>query len=52
LGISLHHLRNQDDYEIIKKLGSGRYSGAFEGINVLNNNRVTIKILKKGKFVM
>jgi len=40
--------RNQDDYEIVRRLGSGRYSGAYEGINVLNNNRVTIKILKKG----
>ena len=42
------HNRNQDDYEIIRKLGSGKYSGVFEGVNILDHKRVTIKILKKG----
>lgn len=36
----------QDDYEIIKKLGKGKYSEAFEGINILNGQKVVIKILK------
>jgi len=42
---------NQDDYEIIKKLGRGKYSEVFEGINILNNQRVVIKVLKPGKNV-
>lgn len=40
---------NQDDYEIIKKLGRGKYSEVFEGINILNNQRVVIKVLKPGR---
>ena len=27
----------QDNYEIIKKLGRGKYSEVFQGINVANN---------------
>jgi len=40
---------NQDDYEIIKKMGRGKYSEVFEGINILNNQRVVIKVLKPVK---
>jgi len=40
---------NQDDYEIIKKMGRGKYSEVFEGINILNNQRVVIKVLKPGR---
>lgn len=39
----------QDDYEIIKKLGRGKYSEVYEGINVNNDNKVVIKILKPVK---
>ena len=37
---------NQDDYQIVRKLGRGKYSEVFEGINVTNNEKVVIKILK------
>ena len=37
---------NQDDYQIVRKLGRGKYSEVFEGINVVNNEKIVIKILK------
>ncbi|MES1918871.1 hypothetical protein MHBO_000766 [Bonamia ostreae] len=35
-----------DDYQIIQKIGRGRYSDVFQGINVKNNKFCAIKILK------
>jgi casein kinase II subunit alpha len=35
-----------DNYEIVKKIGRGKYSDAFEGINVNTSEKVVIKILK------
>ena len=52
LGKFLHQLtRNssQDNYEIIKKIGRGKYSEVYEGINTANNERIVIKILKPGR---
>ena len=43
-------VRAQDNYEIIKKIGRGKYSEVYEGINTLTNQRIVIKILKPGKF--
>eukprot|EP01032_Pedospumella_encystans_P030793 gene30793-34752_t len=40
---------NQDDYEIIKKIGRGKYSEVFAGMNVTNNSKCVIKILKPVK---
>jgi len=40
---------SQENYEIIKKIGRGKYSEVYEGINTLNNERVVIKILKPVK---
>ena len=40
---------SQDNYEIIKKIGRGKYSEVYEGINTANNERIVIKILKPGK---
>jgi casein kinase II subunit alpha len=37
---------NQDDYQVVRKLGRGKYSEVFEGINIVNNEKVVIKILK------
>ena len=39
----------QEDYEIIKKVGRGKYSEVYEGINVNNDKRVVIKVLKPVK---
>ncbi|KAL6573022.1 Homeobox protein HD-6 [Orobanche hederae] len=41
--------RDQDDYEIVRKVGRGKYSEVFEGVNVSNNERCIIKILKPVK---
>jgi len=40
------HFRQQDDYQIVRKLGRGKYSEVFEAINVTNNEKCVIKILK------
>uniref|UniRef100_A0A0D9VR03 Casein kinase II subunit alpha-2 n=1 Tax=Leersia perrieri TaxID=77586 RepID=A0A0D9VR03_9ORYZ len=39
----------QDDYEVVRKVGRGKYSEVFEGINVTNDERCIIKILKPVK---
>jgi casein kinase II subunit alpha len=41
--------RNQDDYELVKKLGRGKYSEVFEGYNVKTNELCVVKILKPVK---
>ena len=41
--------RNQDDYQLVRKLGRGKYSEVFEAINVNNNERCVVKILKPVK---
>ena len=40
---------NQDDYEVVRKVGRGKYSEVFEGINVTLEQRCIIKILKPVK---
>lgn len=42
--IFLH--RNQDDFQLVRKLGRGKYSEVFEAINITNNEKVVVKILK------
>jgi casein kinase II subunit alpha len=39
----------QDNYEILRKVGRGKYSEVFEGINVLNDEKCIIKVLKPVK---
>ncbi|XP_022884856.1 casein kinase II subunit alpha-2-like isoform X1 [Olea europaea var. sylvestris] len=39
----------QDDYEVVRKVGRGKYSEVFEGINIANNEKCIIKILKPVK---
>jgi len=41
--------RNQDDYEVVRKVGRGKYSEVFEGINTTSNQKCIIKILKPVK---
>jgi len=39
----------QDDYEVVRKVGRGKYSEVFEGIQVATSTKVIIKILKPVK---
>ncbi|XP_049622942.1 casein kinase II subunit alpha'-like [Suncus etruscus] len=36
----------QDNYQILRKLGQGKYSNVFEAISSITNKRVIVKILK------
>lgn len=49
LNFSLLVDRDPDDYEVVRKVGRGKYSEVFEGVNVVNNERCIIKILKPVK---
>jgi casein kinase II subunit alpha len=42
-------ISEQDDYEVVRKVGRGKYSEVFEGISVNNNEKCIIKILKPVK---
>nr|DAD21343.1 TPA_asm: hypothetical protein HUJ06_022806 [Nelumbo nucifera] len=39
----------QDHYEVVRKVGRGKYSEVFEGVHCTNNERCIIKILKPVK---
>ncbi|KAJ4826671.1 Casein kinase II subunit alpha-4, chloroplastic [Turnera subulata] len=39
----------QDDYEVSRKVGRGKYSEVFEGVHCTNNEKCIIKILKPVK---
>ncbi|OLL22712.1 Casein kinase II subunit alpha [Neolecta irregularis DAH-3] len=39
----------QDNYEVVKKIGRGKYSEVFEGINIANSEKCVIKVLKPVK---
>jgi len=43
------HRSEQDRYEIVRKVGRGKYSDVFQGIDVTTNSPVVIKILKPVK---
>ncbi|KAI0762672.1 Pkinase-domain-containing protein [Fomes fomentarius] len=40
---------SQDHYEIVRKVGRGKYSEVFEGINIVNEEKCIIKVLKPVK---
>uniref|UniRef100_A0A8C1UJ96 non-specific serine/threonine protein kinase n=1 Tax=Cyprinus carpio TaxID=7962 RepID=A0A8C1UJ96_CYPCA len=40
---------NQEDYQLVRKLGRGKYSEVFEAISINNNEKVVVKILKPVK---
>ena len=44
-----HGYSSQENYEIIKKIGRGKYSEVYEGINTATCERIVIKILKPVK---
>lgn len=44
-----HHPRIQDNYEIFRKIGRGKYSEVFEGVNTLRQEKCVIKVLKPVK---
>merc|ERR1712140_141881 len=39
----------QDDYQIVRKLGRGKYSEVFEAVNITNNEKCVVKTLKPVK---
>lgn len=40
---------DQDDYEVVRKVGRGKYSEVFEGIHITDTEKCVIKILKPVK---
>jgi serine/threonine protein kinase len=36
----------QDDYQLVRKLGRGKYSEVFEAVNTRNNEKCVVKVLK------
>jgi casein kinase II subunit alpha len=36
----------QDNYEVVKKIGRGKYSEVFEGVNIVTMDKCVVKILK------
>lgn len=36
----------QDDYQLVRKLGRGKYSEVFEAYNITINEKCVVKILK------
>ena len=49
MGFFLLGDRKQDDYEVVMKVGIGKYSEVFEGVHTTNNEKCIIKILKPVK---
>jgi casein kinase II subunit alpha len=40
---------DQSDYQVVKKIGRGKYSEVFEGFNTVNRTKCVIKVLKPVK---
>jgi casein kinase II subunit alpha len=38
-----------ENYEVVRKIGRGKYSEVFEGINIANHQKCVIKVLKPVK---
>eukprot|EP01122_Echinamoeba_exundans_P005804 TRINITY_DN1596_c0_g1_i2.p1 TRINITY_DN1596_c0_g1~~TRINITY_DN1596_c0_g1_i2.p1 ORF type:complete len:374 (-),score=86.43 TRINITY_DN1596_c0_g1_i2:98-1087(-) len=49
LTVSCATFSDMEDYEVVRKVGRGKYSEVFEGINVMYNTKCVIKILKPVK---
>lgn len=39
-----------DDYEVLNRIGSGKYSQVYDGINIVNDKYVIIKVIKPVKY--
>lgn len=48
---SVYPHSNQEDYQLVRKLGRGKYSEVFEAINITNNDKVVVKILKVSSWI-
>ncbi|TDL16241.1 Pkinase-domain-containing protein [Rickenella mellea] len=47
---NLHvHWGQQDNYEVVRKIGRGKYSEVFEAINVVTEEKCVVKVLKPVK---
>lgn len=40
---------NQDKYEVLQQLGKGKYGEVFEGVNLTDNQRCVVKIMRPVK---
>jgi casein kinase II subunit alpha len=40
---------DQEEYEVVRKIGRGKYSEVFEGVKAANGTRCVVKILKPVK---
>lgn len=49
LSLPHSHHRSQDDYEVVRKVGRGKYSEVFEGAHTPTGSKCVIKILKPVK---
>lgn len=49
LNVMTVYFSDMDYYEVVRKIGRGKYSEVFEGINVMLNTKCVIKILKPVK---
>lgn len=47
--ILIYCCRKQDQYEVVKMVGRGKYSEVFEGVRSIDSERCVIKILKPVK---
>ena len=44
---SLYKTRNEDDFEILALMGKGSTSMVYLGYDILNQEKVTLKLIKK-----
>lgn len=50
MGNESDHDRHLENYEIVRKIGRGKYAEVFEGIQVQTLQKVVIKALKPSKY--
>lgn len=50
--IYINVISQLDNYEIVRKIGRGKYAEVFEGINVTTLQKVVIKSLKPSNIIL